>query len=151
MRRISKSDPVFIVELTDEAVTPVFGVYVKLPFPFVFTLILCIEGVLKLLFDTVFTVTSPVKVIVASPETLLPPSIVKVVPLIDTVIGSVISTISGVSISSVSNAGTSRKRIYIEGDFLIYIFRPVPLTTFYTNVFERTIIATITLFMKSCT
>ena len=120
MRRISKSEPVFIVELTDEAVTPVFGVYVKLPLPFVFTLILCIEGSLKFVFVIVFTVTSPVKVIVDSPETLLPPSIVKVVPLIDAVIGSVISTISGVSISSVINAGISKKRIYIEGDFVFY-------------------------------
>jgi len=74
------------------------------------------------MFDTVtvLTVTSPVKVIVASPETLSPPSIVKVVPLIDAVIGSVISTILGSSISSVINAGTSRKRIYIEGDFVFY-------------------------------
>ena len=120
MRRISKSDPVFIVELTDEAVTPVFGVYVKLPTPFVLTEILCIEGSLKFVFVIVFTVTSPVKVIVDSPETLLPPSIVKVVPLIDVDIGSVISTISGVSISSVINAGISKKRIYIEGDFVFY-------------------------------
>src|SRR5210317_2500067 len=118
MRRISKSEPVFDVVLKDDAVTSSLGTYVKFPFLFVFTLILWSEGCLIFCSVNALTVVSPVKVTVASPETFDPPSIVIVVPLIDTDISSVISTILGSSMSSVINAGISMKRIYIEGDFV---------------------------------
>src|SRR6056300_1653098 len=134
MRRISKSDPVFVVVLTDDAVTVSFGTYVKFPFLFVFTLILWSEGCFTFCSVNAFTVTSPVKVTDASPETFEPPSIVSVVPLIDTVIGSVISTIFGSSISSVINAGISMKRIYIEGDFVYHGI--VPVTVFFVLIWS---------------
>src|SRR5210317_377488 len=134
MRRISKSDPVFVVVLTDDAVTVLFGTYVKFPLLFVFTLILWSEGALIFCSVKASTVVSPVKVTVASPETFDPPSIVIVVPLIDTDISSVISTILGSSMSSVINAGISMKRIYIEGDFVYHGI--VPVTVFFVLIWS---------------